>query len=251
MVQISAIILTLGLAAPLILVLVRDDPRAIGGAVTFVLPGLAGGFMMTYSSALGIGVAGQGILPAAVASLLFVVLYATNKNETRLDRDTAYALVIAGLFILSVAAILGAVKSTTVFHEDPNSALTSRVEVGPWTGLLTTADRRALVESLDRDLGDSLDTDDRILCFNWMPGTYLVSKARVVAPTIGNSPSVSGRRLIVDRIRAGSPPTVVVEDLTWSPVLGPDDPFRDYLRDEGFAVSSATNWYRVYRKPPQ
>lgn len=239
MTAVTLLIMVLGLLAPVLFLLVADEPVARVVMLTLALPGLAGGYAVTYASALGVAVSGLGMLPAAVATILLAVVFARRREEGVSVRAGRIQGVLVVVLVCTLTAAMAVTRYSTVFHEEPGAKLTARVEGGPWGGLMTTPERKLMVESLDRDAAYLISPGDRVYCTGWIPGAYLAANARVGAFTIQGT----HERVTV----SAETPMFVIEDRYWWPEGGPDDPFKRYLRTSGLEMLDETPWYRIYK----
>ena len=222
---------------------VRDELHARNVLWALVLPGLMAGAVVSFSSFIGEAVAGQGMLPAAVASIVFGWWMLASVAS---DDEPVVQQVLPALFPVVLALGFGLIHGSSVFH-DPAALREGRlVRIGPWAGLRTTAERVKYVETLQRDLGQLSSRNRPILALDGIPGAYLAAEGVDVAPMIWIPYAGEARASIVQRVEQGRSPDIVVQDTSYTTPTPVPDPFAVYLRDGRYRVVITRRWYQVY-----
>ncbi len=159
----------LGWLAPALFVLVRRRPGAKLLFLAVWLPSFVAGATTAYSSANGAVNFGVGGFPAAIVATVFLV-WAFEDAIRRVDlRALAPALVVLGLLVWS--------DTIPVYRDSNLSALSARVQSGPYAGLATTQWKRTWIDLLQHDL-ERYESTCTILFFDDFPAGYLLSEAR-------------------------------------------------------------------------
>ena len=161
----------LGWLAPALFVLVRRRPGAKLLFLAVWLPSFVAGATTAYSSANGAVNFGVGGFPAAIVATVFLV-WAFEDAIRRVDLRAlalAPALVVLGLLVWS--------DTIPVYRDSNLSALSARVQSGPYAGLATTQWKRTWIDLLQHDL-ERYESTCTILFFDDFPAGYLLSEAR-------------------------------------------------------------------------
>ena len=111
------------------------------------------------------------------------------------------AVLVAGLLFQWAAA----------YAEAPVPQLTARVQTGPYRGLFTTPQRRALVQELAADIGAWATREDKILFLQLSPGGYLLSAAQPAGPSVWLADAQTNPAVRAWYEKTGRTPTVVVD----------------------------------------
>jgi hypothetical protein len=161
----------LGWLAPALFVLVRGRPGAKLLFLVVWIPSFVAGATTAYSSANGAVNFGVGGFPAAIVATVFLV-WAFEDAVGRVDRRVfalAPAMIVLGLLVWS--------DTIPVYRDSNLSALSVRVQSGPYAGLATTPWKRTWIDVLQRDL-ERYESGCTILFFDDFPAGYLLSEAR-------------------------------------------------------------------------
>jgi len=164
----------LGWIAPALFVLVRRRRGAVPLFVAVWVPAFVAGVTTAYSSANGAVNFGIGAFPTAIVASVFLV-YAFEDAARRVRHVDLRALAIGPALV--VLALLVVSDTIAVYRDSNLSALTVRVQAGPYAGLATTPWKRTWVSRLQSDLA-AFRSPCTILFFNDFPAGYLLSEAQ-------------------------------------------------------------------------
>ena len=219
------------LAVPLY-ALVQRRAGATALLLSVWLPGAVGGLASGVSSAsLGLKIA-IGALPAAVASVAFLVLVLEEVLPPRL-RTLAVAPVVVVLGWL-VAFELPTFLDASIPHLDVT------VKSGPFAGIRTTRANRDLLVGLHGDLGE-IGSRCRIVFYDF-PAGYLLTDAEPYGPSVWPAPKED----VTPFYRDHPLPDVAV--VVASRVPGHADPYLNLLRRPPLRVAIHRKAYTVYRR---
>ncbi len=151
----------------------RPGARLLFAAVW--LPALAAGVTTAYSSANGAVNFGVGFLPAAIVTALLLVWAVEDalRPLPRLRRLRPLALAPAAV-ALGMMMVFGL---DPVYRDSALSALSTRIDQGPYAGLVTTRRKAEFVEQIERDLS-GVGAGCRIVFLKDFPAGYLLTRAR-------------------------------------------------------------------------
>lgn len=161
----------LGWVAPVLYVLVRRRPGARLLLLGVWLPSFAAGATTAYSSANGAVNFGVGGFPAAIVAAVFLIWAFEAAWRTRRLRALAVApsLIVLALLLWS--------DTLPVYRDSNLSALSARMQTGPYAGLATTPWKRHWIARLSRDLS-TYKAPCTILFFDNFAAGYMLGDAR-------------------------------------------------------------------------
>jgi hypothetical protein len=160
-----------GWVAPALFVLVRRRPGAKLLLLAVWVPSFVAGATTAYSSANGAVNFGVGGFATAIVATVYLV-WAFEDAIGRVDLRVlalAPALLVLGLLVWS--------DTIPVYRDASLSALSARVQSGPYAGLQTTPWKRTWIGRLQHDL-ERYESVCTILFFDDFPAGYLLSEAR-------------------------------------------------------------------------
>jgi hypothetical protein len=161
----------LGWLAPALFVLVRGRPGAKLLFLVVWVPSFVAGATTAYSSANGAVNFGVGGFPAAIVATVFLV-WAFEDAIRRADARVlalSPALLVLGLLVWS--------DTIPVYRDGNLSALSTRMQSGPYAGLATTPWKRTWIDGLQKDL-ERYESWCTILFFDDFPAGYLLTEAK-------------------------------------------------------------------------
>jgi hypothetical protein len=211
---------------------------------TLVAPAAAAAIVFSYSSMLGVGSAGVGLLPAFVASSVLMLWTA---GVTPDPTPTRLALVAGALMVVLLAAGVGWTQWDNVFGDYPPPVLTARVVDGPWAAVFTTPALKAHLAGLQRDVGASGPTGRSVI---GAPGDYLVTQGRIAMRTAWAPAPGPGEREEIRLLETGPGPDLIIEDRMFG-VIGPQSGLAAYMRRNAFSVKfeyPGPTGYTVYAR---
>jgi hypothetical protein len=178
------------LAVPLFFFLRRHDlsQRLMVG---IWIPAFVAGWAISWSTFDGGGHQGLGFFPAAIVAtvLLILLVRAVSQHATAMRS----ALVAPSLVCLvPLAVLLGLQLSSASLHDRSPFRLHSRIENGPYAGLFTGPETKALLTALPRDLNHTTSAQCTILFYYGFPAGYLLTKR----PPLTNTAFLSDREVI-------------------------------------------------------
>jgi hypothetical protein len=156
------------LALPLGLGL-RDRREAVELLAVVWLPALVGGLLTAYSSANGGTNFGVGFFPALIVTIALSGFAIEKLIGPGSELAALPAFVTAGLLLY-----FGIVP---VYRDGPLSTLDTRLDSGPYAGMITSRAKKAFLVQLGRDLA-GVDASCTIAFFNDFPGGYMLTPAR-------------------------------------------------------------------------
>jgi hypothetical protein len=156
--------------APVLYVLVRRRPGARLLFLAVWVPSFVAGATTTYASANGAVNFGVGGFPAAIVATVFLVW----AIEDAMPGGRLWALVLAPALI--VLALLLWSDTVPVYRDSNLSALTARMQSGPYAGLATTPWKRHWITRLSRDLA-AYKAPCTILFFDDFAAGYMLAEA--------------------------------------------------------------------------
>ena len=213
------------------------------------VPSLLAAITTAYASNNGLVNAMIGFVPGFILALGMVA--APRPGTSRIDDG----LRLAGLG-LTLALLVAA--QVFVYRDDSLPALRTRLSWGPWRGIVTSAERAALLESLRDDIARH-EAGHRTIAVIDLPGPYLLTGLRPASPTmwtffVGDGLRERYARYYADR---GRLPDLVVDvrsfvvksGTVWKfPTEG--DPLRDVFRAAGYREVTVRDRYRVLERSP-
>ena len=235
-----------GVVALVLFVGVRARPIARTVLVFLVVPSIVATVCMSYSSALGLEVAGQGMLGAVLAAGVFSAW--TAGVEPGSDADGVPG-VVAAVVVLVFLLGTGAIWWQTPRHDLSPSQLTARVDGGPWDGLYTIPARAEHLEDLQQRLGHDGPVDERAVLMSGAPGVYLILQSRIGNKLLWMTQPGPTRTYAVDQMYAAAPPDLVLDDTYLERPVAANDVLRVYLDREGFSTAEQGPNFVVYRAP--
>jgi hypothetical protein len=177
------------------------------------LPALVAGITTAYSSANGGVNFGIGFFPAALATTLFLV-WAIEGSLRHVRRGIRRFGPIALAPVVAALAALVAFEIFPVYRDSGLAALATRVEHGPYAGLVTSRRKAAFLDRLERDLA-AFGPSCRITFLKDFPAGYLLSAATpdtngAWTATVATSQTASYQAALVRYYRRNRFPDVVV-----------------------------------------
>jgi hypothetical protein len=245
------------LAVPLFLFLRRHDlSRRL--MIGIWIPAFVAGWTISWSTFDGGGHQGLGFFPAAiVATMLLILLVRAVSQSATAMRPTLVAPSLVCLVPLAV--LVGLQLSSASLHDRSPFRLHSRIESGPYAGLVTGPETKALLTALPRDLKRTTSTRCTILFYYGFPAGYLLTKR----PPLTNTAFLSDREVIKriygSRLRKYYAnrrrlPDLAVR-LTRLPYLArgrpeylPDDPIDALVLGPSYERVAATPAYGIYAR---
>lgn len=191
------------LLGPILTLGIRDRRLAAVLAIGVIAPSLLHGVVMSLSSGNGSLAAAIGLFPAAIATAIALAVLVDQAFHRSPGLRPVLALAPA-LFVGLLARYTTAPDS--YYLDGPSSALTERVDRGPFWGLYTTKAKLATLEQLSADLlAHRGGPQSRLYCN--MPAGYIIAERRplVASAWIFPSPSKASTdaRFFLERARPG------------------------------------------------
>ena len=207
-----------------------------------LVPALCAGVVTAYSSANGFVSAWVGLAPSVLIACVATGL-AARSSPAPSRRPQAALLRLTPVVAVLVAGLL--FQWTAAYVEAPMLQLTARVQTGPYRGLFTTPQRRALVQGLAADVGAIITPTDKILFIQPSPGGYLLSTAQPAGPSVWLQGAETNPAVRAWYQETGRTPTVVVNV---SPT--PSTPLQRRLSLWGYAYHAVCvrDAYVIYRR---
>lgn len=228
---------------------VRDHPNARTVLWTLCVPGLIAGAVVSFSSFVGEGVAGQGLLVAMIGASVFILwLVGADGAAGSGHAPEGRAVLSAVAYIALLAFSFWFLQANVVFNDETPEMDIARVDRGPWRGLLTTPQRRDYVMGLSDDLARLGTKDKRVLVLSGIPGAYLVAQGTITVPTAWLPYVGPGREAMLAEQRKVAPPDFIVVDTHFVNPPAADDPFLMYAKENGLVVVLDRAWYRIYAR---
>ncbi|HEX3455338.1 MAG TPA: hypothetical protein VHS03_11980 [Gaiellaceae bacterium] len=244
----------LGWIAPALFVLVRARPGAKLLFLTVWVPSFVAGATTAYSSANGAVNFGVGGFPTAIVTTVYLI-WAFEDAVGRIDRRAvalAPALTVLGLLFWS--------DTIPVYRDGSISALSARVQSGPYAGLATTPWKRAWIDRLQHDL-ERYEPTCTILFFDDFPAGYLLSEARpdtngAWVATIAQQLEKPYQDELLRYYRSRSYPDVVVvmrripytHHSGRTELYATRDPLLETIRPPAYRLALRRRTYAIYRR---
>jgi len=184
----AGFVIIYALMAPYLYLFVPRGRREAGAKLLYWVwvPALLAGAMTAFTSAAAYLNSAVGLLPALIASGLFLAwALEAATGEAENARRAAAHLPLAGdtrsrrLPWLAMVALVGVVAATLAFQfqfqqrEVAYGSLTKRCDFGPWWGIKVMPEREIQLRTFARDLMATSSPDDELLVFYQSPGFYL------------------------------------------------------------------------------
>jgi hypothetical protein len=221
----------------------RDATECRPLVLGVLVPALACGAVMAYTSSNDIHQAGVGLLGSTVVFGALLALAAARVSGKWWPRASA----------LSIAAIVGIsalLSYAAPYREAPVAEMTATVSSGPYAGIRTTPTRAAYLARLREDMTRFAPGSTPVLCYDVMPAGYLFSDGPGATPTAWvPSPALyarMGRDLVLEHFeRTGVMPAVVVrnsDEVTYTA----GDPLDRLVTSPPYDLAVARDTYKVY-----
>jgi len=173
-----------------------------------LVPAVCAGVITAYASANGFVSSWVGLAPSVLIACIATGL-AARPSAALTERTPAAWIQLAPVTAVLVAGIL--FQWAGAYAEAPVPQLTARVQTGPYRGLFTTRQRRALVQGLAADIGVWATREDKILFLQLSPGGYLLSAAQPAGPSVWLTDAQTNPAVRAWYAETGRTPTVVVD----------------------------------------
>ena len=172
-----------------------------------LVPALFAGYVSGNSSLNDFIAAWVGLAPSVVIAFVATGL-AVRSAAAPPERTHAAWLRLTPVVAVLVAGLL--FQWMAVYGDSPVPQLTARVDSGPYRGLFTTPDRRALVQGLAADIDAMATPTGTILFLHQNAGGYLLSALRPAGPSVWLGGAETNPTVHSWYDETGRAPTVVV-----------------------------------------
>jgi len=173
-----------------------------------LVPAVCAGVITASASANGFVSSWVGLAPSVLIACIATGL-ALQPSPAPTGRTLGTWLRLAAVTAVLVAGLL--FQWAAAYAEAPVPQLTARVQTGPYRGLFTTPQRRALVQELAADIGAWATREDKILFLQLSPGGYLLSAAQPAGPSVWLADAQTNPAVRAWYEKTGRTPTVVVD----------------------------------------
>ena len=183
----AGFVIVYALLAPYLFLFVPRSLRHVGAKLLYWVwaPSVIAGAMTAFTSAAGYVSAPVGLLPALIASGVFLAWSLEGWRSPAGDGASAEAGTgTSWLALLVLVAILGVTVAFQFQFQEravPYSDLTKRFDFGPWWGIRVTPERYAELRLYSTDLQAQGRPGDQLLEFSQAPGYYLFWNGGIAA----------------------------------------------------------------------
>jgi hypothetical protein len=219
------------------------------------IPGFVAGSTISWSTFDPGGHQGLGFFGAAIATVLLLALSIC--RVIRQHQARVFSKLAPFLPVLAALAALVALQYATASHDGRPPTLTSRIDGGAYSGLMTRPENARFLRSLTRDLERIVQPECTTLFYYGLPAGYLLVPAVPATNTAflsdrGRTKEI-GRRLVSYYARRDQFPDVAVR-LTRIPYLAgsgrprylPDDPLDALIRSARYRRALTTASYSIF-----
>jgi hypothetical protein len=180
-------VIYLGALAPLLLVVGPRDRLARMLLLGVWLPSTAAGAATAWTSSNGMANACIGMLAAGLVG--FVLLARAIGEALSRTALPAPRRIAAFVLVAPVGLTLHFQRAGDAVYWDARPAdLTAEVAGGPYAGIRTTPQRRALIDALGADVARFSNPEGRLLVYWGVPAVYLMTSMRPAGPSVWIEP---------------------------------------------------------------
>lgn len=176
--------------APYLYLFVPLEKRRVGAQLLIWAwaPAMIAGAIAAFTSAAGFINGFVGVMPALMASGVFLAwaleaVVREPRSERPAPAKTSRPPWLAFVVLVAIAGVCVVFQFQFQIRDIPRGALTSRFDSGPWWGISVTPERRLLLDAFAADLGAEARSGDGLLVFDQAPGFYLYWKGSIAANT--------------------------------------------------------------------
>jgi len=183
----TGFVLVYGFIAPYLFLFVPKEKREAGAKLLLWVwaPAMIAGAMTAFTSASGYVNAPVGLVPALIASGVFLAWSLEAVVEPSPSSPAGPLSPRQPWLALGVLVAVAAVTVTFQFQFQqravPLSELTRRFDFGPWWGIVVTPQRYELLSEFDADLRAQSRRDDQLLVYYQACGYYLLWRGGIAA----------------------------------------------------------------------